>query len=221
MLGKRGVSSNGTINKGVLAGFSGKVGKVVGVSWKGISYMRSLPEKFEDPRTPAQLSHRSKFALTINFLKPLHTLLRTGWKLYTDRQTPMNAAVSYTFANAIAGTYPDYYIDPSKVLISRGGLTPAVNAKAAVESGAIHFMWEDNSGVNSAKQTDKALIAIVNIAKGETISDSEGAERLTGTQTVALPADWVGDTVEAYLGFVSEDGSEVANSVRLGSITVV
>jgi len=211
----------GTNKKGILDGFSGKVGKVVGSSWKGISYMRSLPEKYEDPRTPAQLSHRSKFALTINFLKPLNTLLRSGWKLYADRQTPMNAAVSYTFANAIAGNYPDYFINPSKVLISCGGLTPAVNAKAVVESGAIHFMWKDNSGVNSAKQNDKALIAIINIAKGETITDSAGAERMTGTQTVALPDGWIGDAVETYIGFISDDGGEVANSVYLGSITVV
>ena len=30
----------GTIKKGILGGFSGKVGTVVGASWKGISYMR-------------------------------------------------------------------------------------------------------------------------------------------------------------------------------------
>ena len=30
----------GTIKQGILGGFSGKVGTVVGSSWKGISYMR-------------------------------------------------------------------------------------------------------------------------------------------------------------------------------------
>lgn len=30
----------GTIKQGILGGFSGKVGTVIGGSWKGISYMR-------------------------------------------------------------------------------------------------------------------------------------------------------------------------------------
>ncbi len=31
----------GTISKGILGGFSGTVGTVIGGSWKGIEYMRS------------------------------------------------------------------------------------------------------------------------------------------------------------------------------------
>jgi len=31
----------GSIRKGILGGFAGKVGTVVGISWKGGSYMRS------------------------------------------------------------------------------------------------------------------------------------------------------------------------------------
>ena len=33
----------GKINQGILGGFSGKVGTVVGGSWKGTAYMRGLP----------------------------------------------------------------------------------------------------------------------------------------------------------------------------------
>ena len=32
----------GTIKQGILGGFSGKVGSVIGGIWKGISYMRGL-----------------------------------------------------------------------------------------------------------------------------------------------------------------------------------
>jgi hypothetical protein len=210
----------GTIKKGILGGFSGKVGTVVGGSWKGISYMRSLPQKVKNPRTQGQRSQRSKFALTLNLLKPMTALLRTGWKLYAHRQSPFNAATSYTLANAITGTYPDYSVDVSKVLVSRGALTPATNGSATDTGGSVAISWDDNSGVGSAKQTDKALIAILNLEKGEAITNDAGAERNTGTQTVLLPADWSGDEVQAYLGFVSEDGKEVANSVYLGAIQI-
>jgi len=106
----------GTIKKGILGGFSGKVGTVVGASWKGIAYMRSLPQKVKNPRTLGQRMQRSKFALTLALLQPMTAFLRTGWKLYAHKQSPFNAAMSYAINNAVTGTYPDYDIDPSKVL---------------------------------------------------------------------------------------------------------
>ena len=210
----------GTIKKGILGGFSGKVGTVVGGSWKGISYMRSLPQKVKNPRTEGQVSQRSKFAITMYYLKPMTAFLRTGWKLYAHRQSPINAAMSYALANAITGAYPDYDIDPSKVLVSRGSLATAVNANANDAGGSIDISWDDNSGVSNAKQTDKALIAIANPTKGEAVTITTGEERMTGYQNVAIPADWSGDEVQVYLGFISEDGKEVSNSVYLGVINL-
>jgi hypothetical protein len=35
----------GTFNKGILGGFSGKTGTVIGSNWKGRTVMRSLPGK--------------------------------------------------------------------------------------------------------------------------------------------------------------------------------
>ena len=61
----------GTIKQGILGGFSGKVGTVVGGNWKGISYMRALAQNVKNPRTDAQMNQRSKFALAIAFLKPI------------------------------------------------------------------------------------------------------------------------------------------------------
>jgi hypothetical protein len=212
----------GTIKKGILGGFSGKVGTVVGASWKGIAYMRSLPQKVKNPRTLGQRMQRSKFALTLALLQPMTAFLRTGWKLYTHKQSAINAAMSYTIANAITGTYPDYEIDPSKVLVSRGALAPATSTFVSFNSGdnEVEFQWEDNSGKGSAKPTDKALIAILNLAKGEAITDNAGAERQDCVQKVAVPAEWSGDSVETYMGFISEDGKEVANSVYLGSVAI-
>ena len=211
----------GKIKKGILGGFSGKVGTVVGSSWKGIAYMRSLAQSVRNPRTEPQLRQRGKFAITVAFLKPMTGLLRIGWKQYAHRQSPFNAATSYTIANAITGAHPNFSIDPSKVLISRGTLTPAANASAASgASGTIAFTWDDNSGSSTAKQSDKALLAVVNPDKSEAVFDTAGAARSAGTQNITAPGDWVGETVIAYMGFISEDGKEVANSVHLGAVTV-
>lgn len=210
----------GTIKQGILGGFSGKVGTVIGGSWKGISYMRSQAQSVKNPRTDGQLSQRSKFALALDFLKPLTDIVRTGFKLYTNKQTAFNAAMSYTLANAISGDYPDYELNFASALISRGALTSATNGAATSANGSVTVTWGDNTGVGTAKATDKVLIAVLNADKGEAVTVSAGEARSTTTQTVAVPADWMGEEVQVYLGFISADAKEVANSVYLGSVTI-
>ena len=51
----------GKIKQGILGGFKGKVGTVIGSSWNGIAYMKGLPQSQKDPKTAAQLSQRSYF----------------------------------------------------------------------------------------------------------------------------------------------------------------
>jgi hypothetical protein len=212
----------GKIKQGILGGFSGKVGTVVGGNWKGINYMRALPQHVENPRTEGQRSQRGKFTLVMKFLKPMSGFLRTGWKLYAHRQTPFNAAMSHTLLNAVTGTYPDYTIVPSKVLVSRGVLAPAAGASATpAEGGRISFTWEDNSGVATAKKTDKALIVVINASKDEAVYDTAGANRSAAAQNIVVPNDWISDDVLTYLGFIDHDAKNVANSVFLGSMTII
>ena len=51
----------GKIKQGILGGFKGKVGTVIGASWNGISYMRGLAQSVKNPKTAAQLQQRAFF----------------------------------------------------------------------------------------------------------------------------------------------------------------
>lgn len=42
----------GIINQGILGGFSGKVGPIVGFRWKSNYYIRARAAKVSNPRTP-------------------------------------------------------------------------------------------------------------------------------------------------------------------------
>ena len=211
----------GRIKKGILGGFSGTVGNVVGANWKSIAYMRSLPQKVKNPKTEAQQEQRSKFAIALHWLKPMTVFLRTGWKQYAHRQSEFNAAMSYTLANAIIGNYPNYFIVESKVLVSRGTLTPPIGATASLTSGTLTVTWNNNSGTGTAQATDKTLIAVLNPQKGEAVTIIDGAKRNATSQTVALPATaWMADTVHFYFGFISDNNKEVSNSVYLGNTVV-
>lgn len=211
----------GTIKKGILGRFSGKVGTVVGGSWKGIAYMRSLAQSVSNPRTEGQVSQRTKFALSLAFLKPMTAYLRVGYKTHAIRQTAFNAAMSYTLANAISGEFPDYDLDFASALVSRRNLMPASNGNAAASLGKVTFSWDDNSGVGSALATDLSMPLVFNKDKGEAVFNTLGATRAEGSAKVNIPSDWAGDSIELYLGFVSADGKSVANSVYLGQEVAV
>jgi hypothetical protein len=211
----------GTIKQGILGGFSGKVGTVVGGSWKGISYMRSLAQNVKNPRTDAQMTQRSKFALTLAFLKPITNYVRVGFKPYATKQTAFNAAMSYIVANAISGEYPNHTLDFAKVLVSRGSLFPVENASAEADAGKITISWTDNSGISDALSTDVAMPLVFNPLKVEAVFSTSAAARADGMAEINLPADWAGDNVEVYLGFVSADGKAIANSIYLGEKTLI
>ena len=51
----------GKIKQGILGGFRGKVGTVIGASWNGIAYMRGLAQSHKNPKTAAQMTQRAFF----------------------------------------------------------------------------------------------------------------------------------------------------------------
>jgi hypothetical protein len=211
----------GTINQGILGGFSGKVGNVVGSTWKGIDYMKSLPTSVANPKTDAQLAQRQKFSVTMHFLQPLSEFLKTGYKSYAVKMTGINAAMSYNIKNALTGTYPNYAIDYPNALVSRGDLASALNQVASsTVAGTVKFDWEDNSGEIGASATDKTLLVIYNPSQNQAVTVSELAERADGTQTVTVPDSFSGDLVQCYIAFITVDGVTVSNSAFAGAVTV-
>ncbi len=207
----------GTIKQGILGGFSGKVGNVVGASWKGIDYIRSLPSSVSNPRTPGQVTQRTKFSMVQSFLTSMIPVIRVGFKKYTGKQTATNAAMSYNLKNGVIGEGSDLELDYPNLLISRGKLLPAPSPSVSINLNDIIVEW-DNTISGNASQTDEVILLIYNKTKGESKYELGKFVRTTGEASVAIPASWKGDTLECYLGFITEDGRVVSNSVYAGSV---
>ncbi|MBU0697766.1 MAG: hypothetical protein KKE39_14755 [Bacteroidetes bacterium] len=211
----------GRISKGVLGGFSGKIGNVVGGSWKGIDYMRIKPSSVANPKTVGQVDQRTKFTASLQFLQPLKDFVKVGYKNFANKMTEFNSAMSYTLGNAITGISPDFIVDYSSALLSRGSLPGALNPSAtSTVAGAVEVAWDDNTLNGTASATDKSLIALYNPNKAEAVYTLEGASRSAGTETLVVPANYSGDDLEAYISFQSADGTSVSNSIYIGSVTV-
>lgn len=208
----------GKIRQGILGGFNGTVGTVVGGSWKGTAYMRGKAQSIKNPRTEKQMAQRMKFGLAQKFVKVMTAYLQVGFRNYTQHQTATNGAMSHTVRNCVVGKYPSFGIDPSKVLVSSGSLMPGRFCSVKVANNIATFAWEDNSDESHASMDDFAMPLIYNFTKREAIFTTEDASRVDCKATLKLPTDWDGDMLSCYIAFASVQNNSVSNSVYVGDV---
>jgi hypothetical protein len=211
-----------TIKKGILGGFSGKVGTVIGSNWKGIDYIRSLPKSSSKPASLAQKDQRLRFTTVMKFLKPIYAVLNIGYQSVKGIQTPLNAAVSYHMKNAITGTSPDYELDMSKVVFSQGELVgPWLPTIGLGLTGELEVRWQNNNDMGGfANADDDAFLLIYNADKLQFVVLEHAASRSEEAINLILPANFSGDELACWMSFVTKDGKKTATSVFIGKITV-
>lgn len=218
----------GTIKKGILGGVSGKVGNVVGANWKGIDYLRVLPSSVSNPNTVMQATQRLKFAIVGRFLQPVTEFIRVGFRAWAIKMSAYNAAFSYNYHNALSGEFPDFGLDYSKVLVSRGNLPAAVNpVVSSVNPAIIQLNWESNTGQGPALDSDLAMVVVFNPESGEAVYLTEVATRQDLTAEIEVPVSFSGVNVHCYLAFRSagitspaSSKNAVSNSVWAGEVLV-
>ena len=211
----------GTIKQGILGGFSGKTGTVIGSSWKGIAVMRGIAPSIAQPNTQAQLAQRAKFSLMGKFLRPLIPFLRIGFKSQAVKMSGFNAAMSYNLENALTGTYPDYDVDYTKALVSEGNLPGALNPEVtSTTAGEIRYTWEDNHTDTNADATDKALLVVYNPSRNKAVTVVDGNSRIGGSQSITVPSNFSGEEVQCFISFSNETQAVLSNSEFVDEIIV-
>ena len=206
----------GRIHKGILGPVSGTVGNVVGSSWKDIHYLKSQPSTKKRTPTVDQLDHQLKFSVVLNFIQTMVGLIQLTFKKYAVRMSEYNAAFSYNYHNALTGTTPDYAIDFSKALVSRGDLPNAMAPAATLTNNTVYFTWTDNSGFGKAAPTDKALFVVFCPNLNLTLYNGN-AVRSAGAGSLDVSA-FAGETVQTWITFTAEDSS-AANSIYTGELS--
>jgi hypothetical protein len=209
-------------NMGILGGFSGKTGTVVGSSWKGKNVMRALPAKKKNRQaTPNQLEQQEKFKLMVQFLSGLSDLLNITFKAQASKISGFNAAVSYNIQSAITGDQSPFRIDFAKAKVSQGNLPSVASPKAEAAPGHhVSFSWRYNAGLTSARPTDIAVLVVYCPALKQSAYASEGATRADQLHSIDVGV-FAGHDVETWLAFVREDGMKASNSVYTGSVTLI
>lgn len=215
------------IDQGILGPFSGKVGEVIGSSWKGIPYIKARPTQFHDAKTPRQLTHRLKLQTAHGFARSIKNIIEIGFRNVTGTQTPYNNAVSYLMKNALVGEYPEVGVDPSKVVVSQGKLAGAEDCTISTkEDGTITFTWGDASSKGNVSPEgnfssesnnspeDQAILLAYNFAQQQGVSNQVYRKDKSGS--VKIPKEWEGDGIACYIFFASDINKDVSNSKFLG-----
>lgn len=211
----------GTYNKGILGPFSGKVGTVVGASWRGKDVMRSLPKKTDRTPTEVQLQQRLKFTTVSDFLTPMSNVISLYFGSGSGELTRRNQAMSYHMKEAVLFNNPDFEILYNKVQISKGDLTGVQNPTvAAAPTNKLTYTWEDNSGQGAAKATDRLVIVVFAPDEKLYYTTLDAGERNSASVEVQLPAFFNGLEVQSWITFAAADGKAYATSVYMGAVTV-
>jgi hypothetical protein len=210
----------GKLLQGINGPISGKVGPVVGYMLNNQAVVRALAGRSKKPLTPKQIHQRKKFALMNDFLGQLTDLLNLTYGHLVVHMTGYNKAFSYNVMNAIRGFYPDISIEYKMVLLGRGDLPNVGSANTtALPDGKLEFRWTDNSGTGKAKASDKAFAAVFNEELKDWEYDLNLATRDEGV--CVLDASILkGKRVHSYLGFITEDGKDVTDTLYTGEINL-
>lgn len=210
------------IVKGILGGFSGKVGTVVGANWRGQDIIRSMPKPSSRPPSDKQLMQQVKFKLVIGFLQPVKNIQNKYFGSGSGSKSRVNMAVSYTINEAIqmVGDVPELMYN--KVLITKGDLAGFQNVTAVPQIGNIvKLTWEDNSVQGNANAADKANAVCYCEELGTFEIFQSVAERSELTAEVTLPGYYAGKEIQVWVFFNNVKETLACNSAYLGAYTLI
>ena len=210
-----------TYGKGINGPIKGKVGSVIGSSWKGISYIKSLPiSKKNENLSAAQIGQREKFKILGRFIKVLTAVISLGFNKNLPGDTGYNNAFAYALKNALDTTTSPFSIRYSKVLITRGEYPNDDNLLVVPGlPGKLLFNWANITGLGAAKANDKVVLVAYSSLQNAMTFNSDAAIRSDGTASLDLD-DFKGQMVETYISFLKADGSDISSSVYTGQVMV-
>ncbi|WP_442588441.1 DUF6266 family protein [Pedobacter sp. AW31-3R] len=209
---------------GILGGFSGKVGTVVGRDVKGKNIMSSKPKKRKKGNKKYQnkgnSAQQEKLALMSSFLKRLKGEIEMGFARAKAKAAPISYAMKFNLKHAVKTTEGGYEINFAEVKLSEGKREPAWSEDITFEKGRkVRISWDMPDTVDQKLfGNDQAYMIIYQVESGwiDRVLGKAIRADLEYVYTVPRKAG-VGQIIHGWIFFVSPDGKEVSDSHYLGS----
>ena len=183
------------LHQGILGGFSGTVGTVIGYRRNNQWFMRARPRFVANPRTEAQQAHRRQFGDMVSLASKLLPALKVGMRHYAP-QHAMTAGNAFVHLNWVK----EGAISLKDMKLSVGPVPMVTFTEITVEDGVLTLRWDKNLHHHGAKNEDTIKI----FAYSETLGLTQcvaTAERRTRRLSTLLPDAFR----EAHLWALIED----------------
>lgn len=197
------------IKQGILGGVTGKVGTVIGYTYRDKNIIRSLPSKSTKPASEAQLLQRSKLTIVVKFLKDIKHFINAHYpvlKVENKVKSGYDQIRSDIMLNGLIIEQENAHIIPERVLLSIGILTPAVIQKVSfLKDLKVKVRW-DNTLVNSLTNDSDLLTMIAFNDELNTFYVAENiANRIDRFTHFELPLTWLSGTIHFWSVWKSAD----------------
>lgn len=184
----------GKMINGILGTMTGKVGGMVGSTWKGINTARAyvIPA---NPQTVAQMDNRDRFSAIQGWASNiLATIISTYWNPIAVGMTGYNKFISVN-KQALSA-------DPFDVTVSNyvsvGSLESVKTVTGVLAAGSVTFAWSKTC-IGNGLTTDAITVVVVHKTTKQTYISSAALTRNDEAAVLAV----TGETVAAdLLGFV-------------------
>ena len=202
----------GKIKQGILGGFKGKVGTVIGASWNGISYMRGLAQSHKNPKTAAQLKQR-------NFFKEVQDLVGQ----LSDEQLAFlypNSVKGMSRRNLLTKQLSDYPIETEEGkhadladIVSLGNAPTAdlPDVTITASRSAVTISWNADNAWRSQHADEYPTICVFNVTQKKIfLVHSTVTVGASGSQSFSLESDAFGIGSSEFNGFMLSTGATTA-----------
>ena len=129
--------------EGINGPFMGKVGKVIGTTYKGKPIMKGLGDLRVDHPTDAQLLSRARLSMMTIFLTRISTVLQIGFPAKGREITSVNKAMKINMKTALNFSAPAAEINYPELQIAKGTLPgsykPGIQAAGNFQ---VRFFWD-------------------------------------------------------------------------------
>ncbi len=150
-----------TFKQGILGGFSGKLGTVIGYTLNGQHIMRGIAPHVHDANSEKQQSQRARMSAVVKTLKPFASAIKSGY-INTGSETAWGSAISYHHKLAVEQTEGanDWVLDYKDINLTNGDELLDIELTAGTD-GYVTGDWE-TSGDNASYQDGELIVALYN-----------------------------------------------------------
>ncbi|MDR0228787.1 MAG: DUF6266 family protein [Flavobacteriaceae bacterium] len=205
------------IKDGILGGVHGKVGTVIGITWRGRHFLRSLPNKSHTPASEKQLMQRNKMRLVSPFTSKIKDFVNKYYPQKHEGNKILNGQeqlTSHLLKEGIETIDGEPHLAIEKVLLSLGVLPPVVIKKMNfLKDNRIKILWEDTLVNVLIKPDDKLTIVGYNDSTDTFFVATHIATRQEKYAHFSLPTQWENGNIHFWSIWESTDHSICSTSI--------